>query len=80
MKYAASFIMGALVGAVVALLFAPSSGEELRSNIKSQADAQYARLQDEWQKGMQEIKTRMDKLSGDLESVSSEIKEAGKVA
>lgn len=80
MKYAASFIMGALAGAVVALLFAPSSGEELRSNIKSQADAQYAKLQDEWQKGMQEIKARMDKLSGDLESVSSEIKEAGKAA
>jgi gas vesicle protein len=80
MKYAAGFIMGALAGAVVALLFAPSSGEELRSNIKSQADAQYAKLQDEWQKGMQEIKARMDKLSGDLESVSSEIKEAGKAA
>lgn len=62
MKYAAGFIMGALAGAVVALLFAPSSGEELRSNIKSQADAQYAKLQDEWQKGMQEIKARMDKL------------------
>jgi gas vesicle protein len=80
MKYAASFLIGALVGAVAALLLAPSSGEELRTNIKSQADAQYAKLQDEWQKGMQEIKARADKLTGDLESVSSEIKEAGKAA
>lgn len=80
MKYAASFLIGALVGAVAALLLAPSSGEELRTNIKSQADAQYVKLQDEWQKGMQEIKARADKLTGDLESVSSEIKEAGKAA
>ena len=76
MKYAAGFFAGALVGAIVALLFAPSSGEELRSNIKSEADAQYAKLQDEWQKGMQEIKSRIDKLTGDLQAMSSEIEEA----
>jgi len=72
MKYAIGFVMGALVGAIVALLFAPSSGKELRSNIKSQADVQYAQLQNEWQKGMQEIKSRIDKLTGDLQAVSNE--------
>jgi gas vesicle protein len=76
MKYAISFGLGALVGAIAALLLAPSSGEELRSNIKSQADAQYAKLQDEWQKGMQEIRSRVDKLTSDFQAVSSEIKEA----
>jgi gas vesicle protein len=55
MKYALSFLLGAAMGAAVALLFAPSSGEELRTNIKTQADTQYARLQDEYQKGMQEM-------------------------
>ena len=44
MKYAMSFLIGAAVGAAVALLFAPSSGEELRMNIKTQADTQVARL------------------------------------
>jgi len=75
MKYAIGFVMGALVGAIVALLFAPSSGKELRSNIKSQADVQYAQLQNEWQKGMQEIKSRIDKLTGDLQAVSNEIEQ-----
>jgi len=75
MKYAIGFVMGALVGAIVALLFAPSSGKELRSNIKSQADVQYAQLQNEWQKGMQEIKSRIDKLPGDLQAVSNEIEQ-----
>ncbi len=80
MKYALSFLVGAVVGAVVALMFAPSSGEELRANIKTQADTQYARLQDEYQKGLQEMQVRMDKLSGDLQDMSSKVKEAGKSA
>ena len=71
MKYALSFLLGAVMGAAVALLFAPSSGEELRTNIKTQADTQYAQLQDEYQKGMQEMHTKMDKMSSELQSMSS---------
>ncbi len=67
MKYALGFLFGAVFGAAVALLFAPSSGEELRSNIRNQADTQYTRLQDEYQKGMQEMRNRMDKLRSDLD-------------
>lgn len=72
MKYVLSFFMGAVVGAAVALLYAPSSGEELRTNIKTQADTQYARLQEEWQKGMSELHTRMDKISVDLQSIADQ--------
>ena len=75
MKYVLSFVLGttlgALGGAIVALLFAPSSGEELRTNIKTKADAEYAVLQDQWQKSMQELQTRMDKMSGDLQKLKS---------
>ena len=84
MKYALSFVLGTLLGAaigsIVALLFAPSSGEELRANIKTQADTQYARLQDQWQKGMNEMQTRMDKMSSDLQAVTSRSKEADNAA
>lgn len=80
MKYVLSFGFGALFGAVVALLFAPSSGEELRANIKTQADTQYARLQDEWQKGVNEMQTRMDKMSSELQAMTSKVKETGKTA
>ncbi len=70
MKYGITFaigtLFGALIGGAVALLFAPSSGEELRANIKTQADTQYAKLQDQYQKGMNELQTRMDKMSNDL--------------
>ena len=78
MKYVLSFGLGALFGAVIALLFAPSSGEELRTNIKTQADTQYAKLQDGWQTGMTEMQSRMDKMSSDLQAMAS--KETGKTA
>ena len=81
MKYGLTFVLGtlfgALIGAGVALLYAPSSGEELRAKIKTQADAQYARLQDQWQKGMTEMQTRMDKMSSDLQAMTGRSKETG---
>lgn len=80
MKYSLSFLLGAFVGAAVALLLAPSSGEELRANIKSQADTQYARMQDQWQKGMQEMQTRMDKMSSDLKAMSHRVEETEETA
>jgi gas vesicle protein len=79
MKYILSFILGttfgALGGAIVALLFAPSSGEDLRSNIKTRADSEYASLQDQWQRGIQDLQTRMDKMSSDLQKLKSGSKE-----
>lgn len=70
MKFVIGFLFGTIVGAAVAFLLAPSSGEELRKNIKTQADTQVARLQTEWQKGMQEMQTRMDKINSDLQSIA----------
>ncbi len=79
MKYVLSFVLGtffgAIGGAIVALLFAPSSGEELRSNIKTRADAEYANFQDQWQKVIQDMQTRMDKMSTDLQKLKSGSKE-----
>jgi gas vesicle protein len=62
MKYIAAFLMGAFAGAAAALLLAPSSGEELRSNIKAEVEAQTARAREEWQKGLEEVHERMNKL------------------
>jgi gas vesicle protein len=63
MKYAVSLLLGALLGATIALLFAPSSGEELRSNIKTQTDIQVARAREEWQKGVQGLQEQVNKLN-----------------
>jgi gas vesicle protein len=75
MSFIVGITFGAAVGAIVALLFAPSSGQELRGNIKTQADAQYAKMQEQYQKGMTELQTRMDKMSSDLQGMRGGSKE-----
>jgi gas vesicle protein len=65
MKFAVSFLLGASIGAIAALLFAPSSGTELRSNIKTQADLQAARAREEWNKGVQGLQERVNRLNAD---------------
>lgn len=66
MKYVAvalpSALLGAFMGALLALLFAPSSGKELRSNIKSGVDTQVTKAKDEWQKGVQGVQERVDQV------------------
>jgi len=74
MKFVIGFIFGAAVGAIVALLYAPSTGDELRTNIKTQADTQYAKLQEEWQKGLGELQSRVDKVSSDLQAMAEKTK------
>jgi gas vesicle protein len=76
MSFMIGILFGAAVGAIVSLLFAPSSGEELRGNIKTQADTQYAKMQEQYQKGMTELQTRMDKMSSDLQGMRGGSKEA----
>ena len=63
MKFIASFLLGASIGAIAALLLAPSSGEELRSNIKTQTDVQAARAREEWQKAVQGLQEQINKLN-----------------
>jgi gas vesicle protein len=70
MRYVLSFVFGVIVGAVAALLVAPSSGDDLRKEIKTQADVEIAKLQDEWQKGMQEVHDRLDKVSSEIQAAS----------
>ncbi len=75
MKFLLGFFMGLMVGAGVALMFAPASGEETRANIKSQVDAQSAQLQEQWQVRYQQMQARIDKMSDDLQALTKQSKE-----
>jgi len=70
------FLIGASVGAVIALLFAPQSGEELRANIQSTADENWQTIQTEWHSGMERIQEHLDQLQSELKKVQQKQNEA----
>jgi gas vesicle protein len=62
LSFLAGALMGSLVGATLALLLAPSSGEALRSQIQNRLVV----LQDELQKAATEKKIELEKYLDDL--------------
>ena len=55
-----SFLAGAAVGAVVALLYAPASGEELRAQIREEADVRWKMATDEFDKAVHSMQQALD--------------------
>ena len=64
-----SFIIGAVFGAAVALLYAPQSGEELRANIRNEAEVERQRLQAQYEKSMQDLRERIEMVQADVQSL-----------
>jgi len=60
------FLLGAVVGATLALLFAPASGQELRANLQATAEKDAAKLQAEWQAAMAKTNEQLDKMQAEL--------------
>jgi gas vesicle protein len=50
-----SFLTGIIVGVAVGLLYAPKSGEELRAEIKAEAEVELQKLEVEWNRRMKEV-------------------------
>lgn len=66
MKEMVFFLLGAAFGAVIALMFAPASGAELRTQIQTAAEKDLERLQSEWQNGLQKTNEKVNMLQADL--------------
>ena len=62
-----SFLAGVLVGVAVVLLYAPMSGEELRAEIKAEAETELRKAEAEWNRRLKEV-------TETLEATRSEIK------
>ena len=61
------FLAGAIVGGVIALLYAPKSGAELRDQIKTEADTN-------WKKASEELDTRIKSLQANIDKSSAQLK------
>lgn len=62
MKDLFNFLLGAVVGAFFALMFAPQTGEDLRANLKTTAEKDWQQLQEQWQAELEKISHRLDQL------------------
>lgn len=71
------FILGAAVGAIFALLFAPQSGEELRMKIQDTAEKDWQKMQAEWQADQEKIHQRLDQIQQALQKQAAESEAAG---
>ena len=69
MKYMLTFFAGAAVGAIVALLYAPKSGADLRLNIRESAIAEQEKLQLEYQQASANMQNRLDKMQSDMQTI-----------
>ena len=61
-----TFLLGSLVGAAVALLYAPMSGEELRSQIREEADVRVKKATEEWNRALENMQKSLDETSADI--------------
>ena len=68
MKFFSGFMIGAALGVGVALLMAPTSGEELRANISKEVDTQYGKVQKEIKKGLDDLQKQIDQVAKKLEA------------
>ena len=75
MKEIVYFVLGAAVGATVALLFAPKSGAELRADLQATAEKDLSRLQADWQATMAKTNERLDQMQADLKQALQQAQE-----
>ena len=66
MKEFVYLLLGAALGAILALLFAPKSGVEFRADLQATAEQDKAKLQADWQDAMAKTHERLDQIQADL--------------
>lgn len=78
MKDMLYFVVGAAVGALVALMMAPKSGEELRGDIQQRTNVDLQKVQQSYEQGLEEISQKMSQIQAQLkknQQISEELVE-----
>jgi len=65
MKFLYGFLVGALLGGISALLLAPMSGQDLRDQMRAEAEAAKIKGEAEWQKQRQALTTSLEAMTSD---------------
>jgi gas vesicle protein len=72
------FLLGAVVGAIFALLFAPQSGAEFRESVQTEAEEDWQLAQAQWQAEQENLYARLAQLQVDLKQIKKQEAEPGK--
>lgn len=67
MKDVMFLLLGAVFGAILALLLAPQTGEDLRTKIQASAEEDWNKLQTEWKTSLDKTHERLDQIQVDLQ-------------
>ena len=66
-------IIGAVGGALVALLYAPMSGQEMRTQVRTKAQAEYDRASLEYQKQVERLNQELSTIRAQLSKQDEQI-------
>jgi gas vesicle protein len=72
MKNTLILLMGALVGAAIALLFAPQTGEELRAKMLSAVEDEWKQLQEKYPDETGQIQAGLEQIQSGSKQVPEE--------
>ncbi|MGA0558214.1 YtxH domain-containing protein [Larkinella sp. VNQ87] len=77
MRSSRDFLLGFITGVVAGILTAPKSGQESRKWIQDEADKRTKDLQDQWNKGVDQVKTQVDQIKSQVNQWSSKLQGEG---
>lgn len=79
-KEIVAFVLGAAAGIIAALLLAPKSGEDLRSQLAREAQQDRDRVQREYTKAVGDVHQRLDKVQADVQATLRHLREEAEEA
>ena len=75
MRSTRDFLLGFLTGVAAGILTAPKTGSESRQWIQDEANKRTKDLQDQWSKGVDQVKTQVDQVKSQVNDWSTKIQD-----
>ena len=67
MKEIVYLLIGAAIGAAIALLYAPETGADLRSELRAKGQEDMQKMRSDWQREVQDLNNRLSMVQAQLD-------------
>jgi gas vesicle protein len=78
--FVTGMVIGAVGGALIALLYAPMSGQEMRTEVRTRAQAEYDRAVVEYHKQLERLNQELDTIRAQLSQQDEQIEALAEAA